>query len=122
MATRAKALTEIKSYGEYAFTCAWTGLTNATTDVGEALEMPGFADRSIQVHGTFGTGGNCKIEGSNDGTNYYVLTDPQGNALDVTAAKIEQVSEITRYIRPRISAGDGTTSLTVTMLLRKGHR
>jgi len=81
--------------------------------------MPGSADRSVQVTGTFGAGGNLRIEGSNDGTNYSALTDPQGNALDFTATKIEGVLELTRYIRPRATAGDGTTSLTVTMILRR---
>jgi len=49
-----------------------------------------------------------------------VLTDPQGNALDITAAKIEAISENVRLIRPRVTAGDVTTSLAVTILFRKG--
>jgi hypothetical protein len=57
------------------------------------------------------------IEGSNDGTNYHTLNDPQGNALDIAALKIEQILEVTRYIRPRVTAGDGTTSLSVTMIV-----
>jgi hypothetical protein len=61
-----------------------------------------------------------RLEGSNDGTNYAALTDPQGNALDITTAKVEQIMELTRYIRPRVTAGDGTTSLTVTVMASKG--
>lgn len=95
---------------------AWSGLLN--TDDGAPVEMVPYADRSVQVNGTFGTGGNCRLEGSLDGTNYYPLTDPQGNALDVGAAKIEAVSELVRWIRPRITAGDGTTNLTCTLLVR----
>jgi len=98
----------------------WTGLTKATDDVGDAQEVPGYADRSVQVTGTFGAGGSVRIEGSLDGTNYAVLTDPQGNALDITAAKIEAISENVRMIRPRVTAGDGTTTLVVTILFRKG--
>ena len=38
------------------------------------------------------------IEGSNDGTNYHTLNDPQGNALDIAALKIEQILEVTRWL------------------------
>jgi hypothetical protein len=98
----------------------WTGLTKTTDDSGEVVELPNFADRSVQVVGTFGAGGSLRIEGSIDGTNYATLTDPQGNALDITAAKIEAISEATRYIRPRVTAGDVTTSLAVHILFKKG--
>lgn len=119
MATITGAFTRIATHGDRGHVIQWTPMTFSGTDVGTAVEMPGSADRSVQVTGTFGTGGSVRIEGSNDGTNYAVLTDPQGNALDITAAKIETVMELTRYIRPRVTAGDGTTSLTVTMLVKK---
>ncbi len=98
----------------------WSGLTNATTDDGDPVQLPAFSDRSVQVTGTFGAGGNLRVEGSLDGTTYATLTDPQGNALDVTAAKIEAISEVVRYIRPRVTAGDATTALVVTILFRRG--
>lgn len=95
----------------------WTGLLNA--DTGEPAELPGYADRTVQVTGTFGAGGTIIIEGSVDGTNYVVLTDPQGNAISKTAAFLEAISEAVRYIRPRVSAGDGTTSLVCSILFRR---
>lgn len=96
----------------------WTGLLNG--DDGAPVEFDAFADRSVQVTGTFGTGGNCRIQGSNIGDpNWAVLTDPQGNALNISAAGLEAISELARYVRPLITAGDGTTNLTVTMLLRR---
>lgn len=122
MATISVTKTDIHTAYDFGFTAIWPTMTNSGSDVGEAIEMFGSADRSVQVTGTFGTGGTIRIEGSNDGSNYYPLTDPQGNNLDFTSAKIEAVSEITRYIRPRVTAGDGTTSLTVTMLLRRPVR
>lgn len=94
----------------------WADLANG--DDGRAIELANFADRSAQVVGTFGSGGNVRIEGSIDGTNYAPLTDPQGNTLDINTAKIEAITELVRWIRPRVTAGDGTTSLTVTMLLK----
>lgn len=98
----------------------WAGMSNG--DVGESVELANFADRSVQVVGDFGAGGTVRIEGSIDGVNYATLTDPQGNALDILWAKIEAVTEVVRWIRPRVTSGDGTTSLTVTMLLKGAAR
>lgn len=96
----------------------WTGLLNG--DDGTPVEMVAAADRSVQISGTFGTGGTVLVEGTNlsDASGMINLTDPQGNPISKTAAAIEQVQELTRFIRPRVSAGDGTTSITVTMLVK----
>lgn len=107
----------------------WAGLLNG--DDGAPFVFPDKADKSVQVTGTFGAGGNLKIEGANaqgyipsltGGTaltpTYALLADPQGTALDITAAKIEQVLENTNVIRPRVSAGDGTTSLVCVLVCR----
>jgi hypothetical protein len=92
----------------------WTGLTFTSTDDGSAVELHRYADRSVQVTGTFGTGGSVSLEGSNDdGTTWKVLTDPQGNPVTFTSAGIEQITEITQKVRPRVTAGDGTTNLAV---------
>lgn len=94
----------------------WETLTT-TNDVGDGVEMSAWPDRAVQVVGTFGAGGTLAIEGSIDGTNYTVLTDPQGNALNITSTKIEAVTELVRYIRPSVEAGDGTTDLDVWLIL-----
>ena len=92
--------------------------TIAETDTDPApIELTEFADRSVQVDGTF-NGGTLTVEGSNDGLVYLPLSDPQGNALAFTSAKIEQVQEMTRFIRPRVTAGTGV-SLNVTFLVRR---
>lgn len=97
----------------------WTGLLNG--DSGNPLEHADFGDRCVQITGTFGAGGTIVIEGSNDGTNYVTLTDPQGNAISKTAAAIEAISENTRYVRPRVTAGDGSTDLAVTLFARRNR-
>lgn len=97
----------------------WANMANG--DVGAPFGFAQWADRSVQVTGTLGTGGNARWEGSNDSTTYAVLTDPQGTALDFAALKIETVTEITTIARPRVTAGDGTTSLTVTLLARRAN-
>ncbi len=117
MTTRAATLSVIPAYGERAHVISWSGLLNG--DDGAPIEMPGSSDRSIQYQGTFGTGGTIILEGSNDGVNYHPLTDPQGNAISKTAAGIEAIMELTRYVRPRVSAGDGSTSLVATLLVKR---
>lgn len=120
MATRVPVVTYLSNgNGEKAHVVQWSGLTNATSDDGTPVELFGSPDRSVQVTGTFGAGGSVRLQGSNDGSTYVALTDPQGNALNLTASSIEAITEITRYIRPLVTAGDGTTSLVVTVFARK---
>lgn len=66
----------------------------------------------FMVTGIFGTGGSVQIEGSNDGTNWFKLS-----AAALTAAGLFTALGITerpKFIRPNVTAGDGTTALTVT--------
>jgi hypothetical protein len=116
MAVRSASVARVSSHEDNTHVITWSGLLNG--DSGEPIEMPGSADRSIQFTGTFSSGGTIQIEGSNDGTNYVVLTDPQGNNISKTAAGLEMVSELTRYIRPRVTAGDGSTSLVASLLVK----
>lgn len=95
----------------------WTGLLNG--DTGSAVGLANFADKTMQVTGTFGSGGSVTMQGSNDGTNWFTLVDPQGNALTKTSAAGELILENPVYIRPNVTAGDGTTSLAVTVACRR---
>ena len=94
----------------------WADMANG--DDGSPAAWVEFADRCFQVSGTFGSGGSLTIQGSNDGANWSALSDPQGNTLTFTSAKIEQALELPLYVRPVVTAGDETTSLTVTLLMR----
>lgn len=105
------------SYGGLVQRTIWTGLANG--DDGAPLEGPGYADRSFQISGTFGTGGTVVIEGSNDeGVTWATLHDPFGNPLSFTSADLAAVTEATGLIRPRVTAGDGTTNIKISALLR----
>jgi hypothetical protein len=94
------------------------GWTLANGEVGTALPLAQYADRSVQVIGTFGSGGALTFEGSNDGINFHTLTDPQGNNLSFTSAGIEAITEMVAFARPRVLSGDGTTNLTITVAAR----
>jgi len=98
----------------------WAGLDS--DDSGEPVELVDYPDRTLTITGTFGAGGSISLQGSNDGTNWFSITDPQGNAITKTAAAMELVVETPRYMRPIVTAGDGTTSLTVQLFCRRSVR
>ena len=115
MAVRSSSIVEIKTWRDHCHISTWTGLLNG--DSGDPILMPGSSVRSIQFSGTFGAGGTIVLQGSNDNSNWFTLTDFQGNAISKTSAALENVEELTLYVRPNVTAGDGTTSLTAVMLL-----
>lgn len=122
MAERVGTIDRNVSERDTAVLLTWSGLTFTTLDTGAPVQWVDFADRCVQVIGTFGVGGSVTLEGSNTTSNFLPLSDPQGNALTLTAARIEQVLELPRYVRPRVTAGDGTTNLEVTICMRKVTR
>lgn len=113
MATRAFTIERVQSFRDDAVVVVWTGLLNG--DDGQRYENPGRADRSIQFTGTPSVGGTIILEGSNlpnpaTNADYFVLSDPSSTAISKTAASIEAVLELPRWIRPRVTGGDGSTN------------
>jgi hypothetical protein len=96
----------------------WTPLTTANAD-GSPVDFVQYSERCVQVVGTFGAAGTLVLQGSNDGTNWFTLNNAQGAALSFTAAGLKQVVENPRYMCPLITGGDGTTSLTMTLVMRR---
>lgn len=92
----------------------WAGLANG--EAGSNHGSARYRDRSIQITGTFGVGGTVVIEGSNDGINWVTLRDTNETPLSFIGADLAVILEPTLYIRPRVTAGDATTSLTVTLV------
>ena len=95
----------------------WSPLTTADPD-GNPISQVEYADRCVTLTGTFG-GATAKFQGSNDGTNWFDLSDPQTNAISKTTAGMEQVVETPHYVRPLITGGDGSTAITCTMTARR---
>lgn len=93
-------------------TVTWTGLLNG--DTGSPVEFCEAFHTAI-VTGTFGTGGTAQVQGSNDNSNWAVLQDPSGANVQLTAAACKSIGGRTQLLRPAVTAGDGTTSLTVSM-------
>lgn len=98
----------------------WAQLANGEN--GDPLPFVDCADRTVQVEGTFGVGGTLVIEGSNDGSNYRILHDPQGVALSIVGPQISVVTQVTKWIRPRVSGGDVSTLLTVSIVARRTNK
>lgn len=115
MATRTAVPTYAPNGQRQLVQVVWSGLLSG--DVGDAYELPAWADRSVQIEATWGDG-TMTFQGSNDGATWYSLTDPQGNAIAKTANALEQVSELTRYVRPSFSGTTGTAGV-VTFLARR---
>lgn len=105
-----------------AIVISWGPLANG--DTGKPVSRPALGDKSIQIEGTFGAGGTIVLEGSNQAaaTNFRTMTDPAANLLSLTAAGLKQVTEVTTWVRPNVTAGDGSTSLTVTLVARRTVR
>jgi hypothetical protein len=115
-----KSFREIKLFQPGLRLVCWEGMLNG--DTGNPLFLARFSDKSVQLIGTLGTGGNCRIEGSNQdgGTPTFLpLNNPQGTVLDMAALGIKEILENTYLIRPNITGGDGTTSLNVYLLVKQ---
>ena len=98
-----------------AITYTWTGVTEADTFV--AAEVPlVLPDRTVHIFGTFGSA-TVVINGSINGSTYTALNDQSDNALSKTAAAIESIAQLTRYVQPTHSGG---TSESVTVILLAG--
>lgn len=113
MATR-NAQTSMLQYG--VSETLWEGLLN--TDDGSPFSDGALGDKCVHVFGTFGVGGAILVEGGNNGTTFKTLTDPQGAAVSFTAEGVKQIIENPKWIRPRVTGGDGTTDLDVIILSR----
>lgn len=91
----------------------------ALGDVGNGLRHSGTGDRTVQVFGIFGAGGSVTVEGTLDGTHWAALADTEGNTLTFTGAGIKTILQNVLDIRPVVSTGDGTTSITTIINVRR---
>lgn len=108
----------------------------AQGDTGSPITCMDFADATVQIGGAsggadpegvavvaslFGAAGSVTLEGTNDGVNWFPLTDPQGNAVTKTAPALEVIEEAPRMVRPNCTAGDGTTDIAVILWGRRNR-
>jgi len=93
--------------------------TLANGETGDWATMPGAGhDRSVHLYGTAGAGFGIVLEGSNESgatpANAVTLRDSDHTALSFTALpKLETILQPCLRVRPRVTGGDGTTSVTI---------
>jgi len=119
MANITPTVEEIVTRGDDGHIITWGPMTAG--DTGLPISMIGSARRTIQVVGSFAGIDRLLIEGSIDSQNYSPLTDNHGNKLEFKGAGLSSISDLTRLIRPRVSAG-APTAVKVTLLVRKEFR
>jgi len=93
----------------------WAALTAG--DTGSPVSGAASADKTMQLFGTF-DGETMTMQGAMAVAGTYIdMNDPQGNSMAYTSADMEVILENPLYIRPSVSSGGGTTSLTVYVLM-----
>jgi len=85
---------------------------------GDVVSNPGASDRSVQFVANTAGSATAILEGSNDETIWFTLTDGQGNAISFTASGGEMVAENMLFYRARLSTGGSGADWTVLLLSR----
>lgn len=92
----------------------WPGIANG--GAGQPLQLGAWNRAYFAASGTFGSGGSVQVEGSNDGATWTKLSPAALTGAGLFAAL--GAVEMPLYVRPHVTAGDGTTAITVTAWLK----
>lgn len=93
-------------------------LSTANTD-GLPFEMPEWADRTWQAVGSWG-GATLSLQGSNDGSNWFVLSNAAGGTAATLSANGGLASiELPRYVRPNLTTPGSGATVTVSLCARR---
>jgi hypothetical protein len=80
-----------------------------TGDVGEALGLAGYNDKTVTIVGTATT---FALQGSNDLSNWFTLHNIDNADTAITAAGIFLIKENPLWIRPLLTTGSVTVILS----------
>lgn len=87
----------------------WSIATGGDTGVRSPVEFANYPDKTVHVTGTFGSvtlrGSNLANPSDATSSDWFDLTDPQGNVLTFTAADGAVISENPRWISPITTGG-----------------
>lgn len=104
------------SNGKPLYVIEWQGLS--VGDLGAALQSLQHTASSVQVSGTFGEKGSVLLEGSNDGVNFFPLSDLYGNVIHFNKAGLKSLGDTVAYLRPKVIEGDSTTFITIILVAK----
>lgn len=94
-------------------------------DATSLINLSNYSDKTIHVYGTFGAGGSLTIQGSNnpdeDGSTVATLHKTDLSNLTFTSAGCFTLLENPQWLRAKVTAGDGTTALTVAICASTGR-
>lgn len=93
----------------------WSNLQGG--DEGAAVKVANWTKKSVSVSGTW-TGVSATIQGSNDGVNYYALSNEQGTAVSFTANALSTIGPNTLFIKPVVTGGASGT-IKVDLVIAK---
>lgn len=124
--------TRIKGRGA----CQFTVFTLTKDTEGEPISVPGGADRTVQAYGTW-NGASLGLKGSvavaaktnSDGekvvdespstaSQFFDLTDALQNVIAMTGNDGSAITEAVYWVKPVLTGGDVSTSITVVIMHR----
>lgn len=86
---------------------SWTGMAGAS-DTAVAASVGACHQAAVSITGTFGTT-TISLQGALDGATFANLNDAGGTAINAIAATaVKGVREMTNYVKPVLSGGNGT--------------
>lgn len=87
-----------------------------TGENGDMASLSKWPTKSIQVSGTVGAGGSINVQGSNNGVDWATLDESTGDGLGTMGVGIKDILQNTKFIRPAVVSGDGTTNIRVVII------
>lgn len=87
-------------------------------NIGDALDMTGLKDASIQIDGNFGTG-KLVLMGSNNKQEFYPLYDRNGYPISFTKPGIYHLDVHVAHLYPAAVNPDEDTALVATLCARR---
>lgn len=111
---------EVRNPQRGVYLLTWENITEA--DSGAPFNVQAFADKTVQVTGDFGNGGQITMQGTNEDTpvNWDTLHDAQGNDITIASGTphVEVLLENVKWIRP-LGSGSSGVDLDVQLHLKK---
>lgn len=94
----------------------WETLTSTDTQ-GSAADVSMFDAITVQISGTAGTA-TGHLQGTINGTNWVVLSNPQGTAISGTSG-LFKVQQNVWKIRPAVTGANGSTDMDFSIQAHK---
>jgi hypothetical protein len=102
---------------------SWAGLLQSSLDTGAGVSVADAAQIMVMIaSGTLGVGGAITWEGSLNNVDWFPLTSQIGTPAAIVQTALltpAMVQERPLYVRPRVTAGDGTTALVASVVTKR---